>query len=113
MQRMASSFDFFTAMNFSITSYEQQVMKPVLHFWKFKPKSSQSSGCTHSPNKAQKFEQTLSAYQKADGISFLVQETSADSGIYATRDCNNLTSVLRNTKKNAYGQPFRTKGVEC
>jgi hypothetical protein len=48
---------------------------------------------------AEKVKQTLSAYQKAGGNCFLGQETSADDGIHATRNLNNVTSVLRNTKK--------------
>jgi hypothetical protein len=45
---------------------------------------------THSPNKQKKFKQTLSVCQKADGNCFLVQERSADGGIYANRDHNNV-----------------------
>jgi hypothetical protein len=48
---------------------------------------------THSSNKPKKFKQT-SAYQKADGNCFLRQERSADGGIHATRDHNNITNVL-------------------
>jgi hypothetical protein len=54
---------------------------------------------THSPNKPKKFEETLSAYEKADSTCFLGQEKSSDSRIYATRDHSNVTSVLQNTKK--------------
>jgi hypothetical protein len=39
--------------------------------------------------------------QKADGNCFLDQKSSADSGIHATRDHNNVRSVFRNTKKYA------------
>jgi hypothetical protein len=49
---------------------------------------------THSPNKPNVFKQKLSACQKADGNCFLGQGRSADSGIPATRDSNNFTSVL-------------------
>jgi hypothetical protein len=66
---------------------------------------------THSPNKPKKFKQTLSAWQKADGICFLGQEMSADVGIHALRDHNNVTSVLRNTKK-LHGA-IQKKGVKC
>jgi hypothetical protein len=51
---------------------------------------------THSPKKPKKF-----ACQKADGICFMGQERSVDGGIRATRDHNNLGSVLRNTKLTA------------
>jgi hypothetical protein len=54
---------------------------------------------THSPNKPKKFKQTLSSCQKADDICFLGQERSADVGIHASRDPNNVTSVLRNAKR--------------
>jgi hypothetical protein len=54
---------------------------------------------THSPNKPENFKHTLSACQKADGISFLGQERSAVGGIHATRDHNDARNVLRNTKK--------------
>jgi hypothetical protein len=50
---------------------------------------------THSPNKPKEFKQTLSACQKADDNCFLEQERSADGGIHATRDHNNVRSVLR------------------
>jgi hypothetical protein len=52
----------------------------------------------HSPNKPKKFKET-SACQKADDNCFLGQEMSADGGIHATRDHNNVRSVLRKTKK--------------
>jgi hypothetical protein len=54
---------------------------------------------TRSPNKPKKFKQTLSACQKADGNCFLGQERCADVGIHATRDHNNVISLLGNTKK--------------
>jgi hypothetical protein len=67
-----------------------------------KPKSSQQSKQwmqnTHTPNKPIKFKQT-SVCQKADGNCFLGQERIADGGIRATRDHNNVRSVLRNNKK--------------
>jgi hypothetical protein len=63
----------------------------------------------HSPNKPKKFKQTSAA----DGNCFLGQERSADGGIHATRDHNDVRSVLQNIKKTAQGWPFRTKGVEC
>jgi hypothetical protein len=58
---------------------------------------------TLSPNKLKNFNET-SACQKADITCFLGQETSADSGIHATRDHNNIRSVLRNTKKKKTAQ---------
>jgi hypothetical protein len=36
---------------------------------------------------------------KAGGICFLGQERGADVGIHATRDHNNVRSVLQNSKK--------------
>jgi hypothetical protein len=66
---------------------------------------------THSPSKPEKLKQT-SAYQKADGICFLGQERSSDGGIYASRDCSNIRSVLQDTTKDCLGS-FREKGVEC
>jgi hypothetical protein len=53
---------------------------------------------THLPNKLRKVKQT-SACQEADGSCFRGQERSADGGNHATRDHNNVRSVLRNTKK--------------
>jgi hypothetical protein len=53
---------------------------------------------THSSNKLKKFTQTLSSCQKADGNCFLGQERSAEGGIHATRDRNNVRSALRSTK---------------
>jgi hypothetical protein len=52
--------------------------------------------------KPQKFIQTLSAFQKADGKCFLEQERSADGGIHATGD-HNVRSVLQNSKNIAQG----------
>jgi hypothetical protein len=54
---------------------------------------------THLPDKPKKVKQTLSACQKADDICFLGPGRSADGGIHATRDHNNVRSVLRNSKK--------------
>jgi DNA-directed RNA polymerase subunit M/transcription elongation factor TFIIS len=56
---------------------------------------------THSPNRPKNFKQTVSACQKADANYSLGQERSADGGIHATRDHNNVRSALRNTKKTA------------
>jgi hypothetical protein len=39
------------------------------------------------------------AWQKADGNCFLGQERSADGEIHASRDHNNITAVILNTKK--------------
>jgi hypothetical protein len=65
-----------------------------------KPKGSQSSGGTyiHQTSRKKKFKQT-SVCQKTDGNYFLGQGRSADGGIHAKMDDNNVTSVLRNTKK--------------
>jgi hypothetical protein len=46
----------------------------------------------NSPNKLKNFKQTLSACQKANGNCFLGQERSADGGIHATKDHNNVAS---------------------
>jgi hypothetical protein len=51
---------------------------------------------THSPTIPNKFKQTLSAYQEGDNSCFVGQETSADGGIHATRDHNNVRSLLPN-----------------
>jgi hypothetical protein len=57
---------------------------------------------THPPEKPKKFKQTLSVCQKADGNCFLGEERSADGGIHATRNHNNVRNVLRNTKITEY-----------
>jgi hypothetical protein len=41
---------------------------------------------THSASKHKKFQQTLPAYQKADGNCFLKQERHTDSGIHEPKD---------------------------
>jgi hypothetical protein len=46
----------------------------------FKPKSSQSNGCTHIRQTSRKSLNKL-VFQKADGNSFLGQERSANGGI--------------------------------
>jgi hypothetical protein len=73
---------------------------------------------THSPDKPKTFKQTLSACQKADGSCFLGQKRSADGGIHATMDHNNIRSVrvLRNTIKIAYGHSelkARNADIRC
>jgi hypothetical protein len=57
----------------------------------------------YSPNKPRKLKQTLLDCQKADNNCFLGQERSADGGIQAKMNHNNVRSVLLNIKK----------GVEC
>jgi hypothetical protein len=56
---------------------------------------------THLTSRLKKFKQMLSACQKADGNSFLGQEKSADCGIHATREYNNVRRILRNTRNSA------------
>jgi hypothetical protein len=56
---------------------------------------------TYSPNKMKKFKQMLSARNMTDGNGFLGQERSVNGKIYATRECNNVTSILQKTKKTA------------
>jgi hypothetical protein len=68
---------------------------------------------THFPQRGRKkLKQTSSACQKADGNCFLWQGKECCGEIHATRDHNNVRSVMRNTKKSCVG-PFRKKGVEC
>jgi hypothetical protein len=54
---------------------------------------------THSPNKLKTFKQTLSTGQKAESSCFLGHKRNADCRIHATRDHNNVRSVLWNTGK--------------
>jgi hypothetical protein len=56
---------------------------------------------TYSPKRLKRFKQTLFANQKADGNCFLGQERGADGGIQATKDYNDVRSLLQNKKKNA------------
>jgi hypothetical protein len=86
-----------------------QVMKPGFNLWMLKPKSSQSTGCTHIHQTSQKCLNKV--YQKADGNCFLWQKRGVD-GIHAKLDHNNVRSVLRNTQKRYVG-PFGKKGMEC
>jgi hypothetical protein len=51
-----------------------------------------------SPNKPKEFKQTLSARKLM--VTVFGQERSADGGIRATRNQNNVKRVLRNTKNN-------------
>jgi hypothetical protein len=71
-------------------------MKPGFQMWMLKPKSSQNSGCTHSPNKLTKFKQTLSV---RNCNCFLRQEKSVDVGILATREHSYIRSALWITKE--------------
>jgi hypothetical protein len=57
---------------------------------------------TQSRNNPKNIKQTLSACHKADGSRFLGKERSADGGIHATVDQNNIRSVWRNTKKKMH-----------
>jgi hypothetical protein len=88
-------------------------MNPGFHLWMLKPKSSQSSGCTHihQTNRKGLNKRSLPARKLMVCNCFLRQERSADGGIHATRDHNNVRRVLRNTNKKCLG-PFRTKGFE-
>jgi hypothetical protein len=65
----------------------------------WKQSAVKALGARTLTKQTEKFKQTLSACQKADGNSFLGWERSADSGIYATRDLSNVRSAMRNTKK--------------
>jgi hypothetical protein len=47
----------------------------------------------HSPKQARKVQANV-VCQKADGYCFLRQERRADGGIHATRDNNNIRSLL-------------------
>jgi hypothetical protein len=55
----------------------------------------------HLPNKPKKFKQTLFARKLTDSNCFLGQVRSAAGAIHATRDYNNIESVLQNTRKTA------------
>jgi hypothetical protein len=57
----------------------------------------------YSPNMLKKLNKNLSSCQRADETCFLGQERSADGGIHATKDHNNIRSVLQNTKKTTCG----------
>jgi hypothetical protein len=59
---------------------------------------------THSSKMSEK----LSACQKTNDNYFLRQERSADGGIHAMGDHNNVRSVLQNTQKNCV-RPLRKK----
>jgi hypothetical protein len=48
----------------------------------------------HSTKEPKNFKQTSSAYQTANGNYFWGEERSFDGGIHATRDHNNVRSVL-------------------
>jgi hypothetical protein len=48
--------------------------------------------------KQEKLNQTLSACKKSDDSCLLGKEMSADGGIHATEDHNNVTTVSRNAK---------------
>jgi transposase len=50
--------------------------------------------------------------QKVDGNCFLGQESSADGGIHATRDHNNVRSVLRSTKKLRRAIQNKSRGMQ-
>jgi hypothetical protein len=64
-----------------------------------KPKSSQSSGCTHiHQKKPKKFEENLSERKLMAAVFW---DRSADSGIHATRDNNDVRSLLQNSKITA------------
>jgi hypothetical protein len=59
---------------------------------------------TQSPNTSNEFKQKMSARQKPDSKCFLGHGRGADSGVHATRNHNNIRSVLKNTlKRTVYG----------
>jgi hypothetical protein len=102
-QRMASAFvDFLErchkpVMIFSITLYEQQLMKRRFHLWILKPKSSKSSGCTqiYQTNRKSLNKCCLpeSWWQLFSGTG-----KSANDEIHATMAHNGVTSVLQSSK---------------
>jgi hypothetical protein len=60
---------------------------------------------TQSPNKPERFKQTLSVFQETyGGCFFLGQERCADGEIHATWGHNNVRSALRNTRIAAQGR---------
>jgi hypothetical protein len=65
---------------------------------------------THSPDKPKQFKQT-SARKLMATVFWDRQEKSIDGGIHATRDHNNATNVLRNTKKNCVGPSKKMRGM--
>jgi hypothetical protein len=70
-------------------------MKRGFHLWKLKPRSSQSSGCTHIHQTSRR---SLNK-RLPESNCFLGQERNADGGIHATRDHSNVRSLLRNNEK--------------
>jgi hypothetical protein len=72
-------------------------MKHGFHLWMLTQKSSQSSRCTHIHKTSRK--SLYKRLQQTAGNSFLEQKRSADGGMYAPRDHDNVTSVLRNNKR--------------
>jgi hypothetical protein len=53
---------------------------------------------THLPNKPEKGKKTLTPRQEADGICFLREETSADSGIHAIGEYSNVRVYCKTLK---------------
>jgi hypothetical protein len=66
-----------------------------------KPKSSQSSGCTHSPSKPKKFKQMLVARKLMETV-FWEKKGVFMVGIHAIKDYHNIRSVLRNTTASVH-----------
>jgi hypothetical protein len=77
-----------------------------------KPKSSQSSGCTHIHQTSRKFKQTLSACQKADGsclmgqdrkgvpmVEFMQQGTTITSEEYCETLKKKLLKAIQNKRR--------------
>jgi histone-lysine N-methyltransferase SETMAR len=64
-----------------------------------KPKSTQSSGCTHIRQTSLKILNKRLPARKLIATVFWDRKRSADGGINATRDHINVICVLRNTKK--------------
>jgi hypothetical protein len=61
---------------------------------------------THPTNKSKEFKQSFSARELMANIFW--GRSSADCGLHAINDYNNVRSILRNTR-NCVG-PFRIKG---
>jgi hypothetical protein len=80
-------------------------MKPGFHLWMLKLMSSQSIGCTHIHQTSRK------SLNKRLPESWWQLFSSVDGGIHATRDHNNVRSVLRHKKLSMATQNKRQ--VQC
>jgi hypothetical protein len=97
--------------NFSITSYQEQMIKPEMQLSMLKPKQCMHIHAHTITKHAEAFKQDLCACQEADRSCFIGQAKNADCRINAIKNHDKMRNLLRISKN--YLGPLRLNDVEC